>query len=111
MCVTGKKLSELLKEIYDIYGVSDMYETDYKFSAAKKEELIKFLFVDKYTPDFGIEADKISYADGLKVYFKNGGWIIARFSGTEPLIRIFCEMETIEEAKRCCEIMREFLGL
>ena len=49
--------------------------------------------------------------DGLKMYFKNGGWIIARFSGTEPLIRIFCEMEDMETAKKCCDKMREFLGL
>ena len=24
-----------------------------------------------------------------QVYFKNGGWVIARFSGTEPLLRVF----------------------
>jgi alpha-D-glucose phosphate-specific phosphoglucomutase len=111
MCVTNKKLSELLNEIYDIYGMSEMYETDYKFSAAKKEELVKLLFEDRSMPDFGTRVDKVSYADGLKVYFKNGGWIIARFSGTEPLIRIFCEMECMEEAKRCCDTMRVFLGL
>ena len=39
------------------------------------------------------ETDHVSYMDGCKVYFKNGGWVIARFSGTEPLLRIFCEME------------------
>ena len=49
--------------------------------------------------------------DGLKIYFENDGWIIARFSGTEPLIRIFCEMETMDEAKRICLAMRDFLGL
>ena len=33
-----------------------------------------------------------SYMDGCKVYFKNGGWVIARFSGTEPLLRIFLSL-------------------
>lgn len=42
------------------------------------------------------EIDHISYLDGSKVYFKNGGWLIARFSGTEPLLRIFCEMPRAE---------------
>ncbi len=111
VCKTGKKLSELLREIYDTYGMCEMHETDYKFSAEKKEELMKLLFEEKKIPQYDLEIAEISYRDGLKIYFKNGGWIIARFSGTEPLIRIFCEMENIEKAKECCEIMREFLGL
>ena len=108
---TGKKLSELLDEIYSIYGKCEMCETDFKFSAEKKEELKKLLFEEKKIPEYEYEIDRVSYMDGLKIYFKNGGWIIARFSGTEPLIRIFCEMEDMETAKKCCDKMREFLGL
>ena len=108
---TGKGLSELLDEIYSIYGKCEMCETDFKFTQAKKDELKKLLFEDKKVPEYEYEIDKISYMDGLKIYFKNGGWIIARFSGTEPLIRIFCEMETYDEAEKCCDTMREFLGL
>ncbi|MBS5480328.1 MAG: phosphoglucomutase/phosphomannomutase family protein, partial [Clostridiales bacterium] len=57
------------------------------------------------------ETLKVSYLDGCKVYFQNGGWIIARFSGTEPLIRIFCEMEDGAQAENICDIMKAFLGL
>lgn len=109
--VTGKKLGELLDEIYAQYGYCDMCETDFKFTQAKKEELQKLLFEDKKIPQFGEEIEKVSYLDGMKVYFKNGGWIIARFSGTEPLIRIFCEMETTEKAQNMCDVMRKFLNL
>lgn len=111
VCKTGKKLSELLDEIYSTYGMCEMCETDYKFSQEKKTELQKMLFEDKKLPEFSYEIEKVSYLDGLKIYFKNGGWIIARFSGTEPLIRIFCEMENMEIATECCEVMRKFLGL
>jgi len=65
----------------------------------------------KELPDFGLEIEKVSYEDGHKVYFANGGWIIARFSGTEPLIHVFCEMETMEEAKRMTDIWVQPLGL
>ena len=37
--------------------------------------------------------------------------IIARFSGTEPLIRIFCEMEDGSQANAICDQMQAFLGL
>lgn len=49
--------------------------------------------------------------DGCKVYFENGGWIIARFSGTEPLLRIFCEMSKEQEAKVMCEKFERLLEL
>ncbi len=55
--------------------------------------------------------DHVGYADGCKVYFKNGGWIIARFSGTEPLIRVFCEMPSNEDAKEVSRRFLDFMGL
>lgn len=111
ICVTGKRLAEMLEEIYDQFGSFIMLEGDYRFSHAKKEELVHLLFEEKKLPDFGIEVEKVSYEDGVKVYFANGGWIIARFSGTEPLIRVFTEMSTKEEAEQISEIMKNFLGL
>ena len=48
---------------------------------------------------------------GSKVYFKNGGWVIARFSGTEPLLRIFCEMPNPRDAADICRIYEDFLGV
>ncbi len=111
ICKTGKKLSEVLDEIYALYGKREMHETDFSFSAKKKEELQKKLFEEKALPELGVPVAKVSYMDGLKIYFENDGWIIARFSGTEPLIRIFCEMETEEKAAEICDKMRVFLGL
>ncbi len=111
ICTTGKKLSELLREIYDKYGYMQMAEFDTRFSAEKKEELVRTLFEEKRLPDFGIGIKSVSYMDGAKVTFDNGGWIIARFSGTEPLIRIFCEMESVERANETIAKMRNFLGL
>lgn len=54
---------------------------------------------------------KVSYEDGAKVYFKNGGWIIARFSGTEPLLRIFAEMQDKDTAERVLQQFKDFLSL
>ena len=111
LCTTGKTIAELLDEIYSKYGKCKMTEFDTKFSQAKKDELQDLLFVQKKIPTFPIAIEKVSYADGLKIYFENGGWIIARFSGTEPLIRIFCEMESVEKAEAITQILRTFVGL
>lgn len=111
MCVTGKRLAEMLDEIHEQFGDFVMTEGDYRFSYEKKEALVELLFAEKKLPEFGIEVEKVSYEDGVKVYFKNGGWIIARFSGTEPLIRVFTEMSTKEEAQQISNKMTGFLGL
>ena len=48
--------------------------------------------------------------DGCKVYL-DGGWVIVRFSGTEPRVRIFAEAETEEAARNLVEIMARHTGL
>ena len=111
LAVTGKKLSQIYEEIIEEYGRLVMAERDYRFSQQRKEEILQLLMVDKKLPEFPCPVEKVSYLDGCKVYFENGGWIIARFSGTEPLIRIFCEMEEETQANHICDIMKSFLGL
>lgn len=111
VALSGKKLSRLFREIREQYGHTFMAEFSFRFDPERKGELLKILYEDKLLPEFGIPIDKVSYLDGCKVYFKNGGWITARFSGTEPLLRIFCEMEGEEEAGCFCRIFREFLKL
>ena len=54
--------------------------------------------------------EKISYADGCKVYLENG-WVILRFSGTEPRVRIFAEAETEQAARELAKTMARHTGL
>ncbi|AMG31025.1 phosphonomutase [Grimontia hollisae] len=107
--VTGKKLSELLDEIYGKYGYAYTAEGDCTFKASQREVLYNKIYVEKALPEFAYEIEKVSYADGLKVYFKNGGWALARFSGTEPLLRIFVEWEDKETAEALVHQIKEFL--
>ncbi|OEE81693.1 phosphoglucomutase/phosphomannomutase family protein [Enterovibrio norvegicus] len=107
--VTGKKLSELLDEIYGKYGYAYTAEGDCTFKASQRQELYNKIYVEKALPEFAYEIEKVSYADGLKVYFKNGGWALARFSGTEPLLRIFVEWEDKESAEALVNQIKAFL--
>jgi phosphomannomutase len=111
MAVTRMKLSEISAEIARQYG--DAYMTEYgtRFTQEDKVKIMTTLLTDKKLPEFPYEVEKVSYLDGCKVYFKNGGWMSARFSGTEPLMRIFCEMETEEMAREVQGVVTRFLGL
>ncbi|RJX74476.1 phosphoglucomutase/phosphomannomutase family protein [Vibrio sinensis] len=109
--VTGKKLSELLEEIYARYGYAYTAEGDCTFKATQKQDLYNRIYVEKQLPNFDFEIERVSYEDGAKVYFKNGGWVIARFSGTEPLLRIFAEMADKETAESILLQMKDFLKI
>lgn len=111
LAVTGRKLSAIWQDIEDTYGKFEMVERDYTFTAPKRDEVYKKLMADRLVPEFPFEVEKISYLDGCKIYFKNGGWIIARFSGTEPLMRIFCEMHDYKSAGAAIDIMENFLDI
>ncbi|GHU91179.1 hypothetical protein FACS1894202_12160 [Clostridia bacterium] len=111
IAVTGRKLSEMYKEITDKLGEVFLCERDYTFDPDVKPRIVKLLMEDKKVPEFTTETERVSYMDGCKFYFKNGGWLVARFSGTEPLIRIFCEMPSPELAEAQCDITKAFLGL
>ena len=99
VAVTGRKLSQILSNIRAEFGALYMTEKDHRFSAERKQDIVRIIMEEKQLPEFDIPIERISYMDGCKVYFQNGGWVICRFSGTEPLLRIFCEMKTREEAE------------
>ncbi|MEG0369304.1 MAG: phosphoglucomutase/phosphomannomutase family protein [Hungatella sp.] len=111
IAVTGKKLSQIAQDIEEEYGTIYMEERDYTFSQEKKNEIFHTLLEEKLLPQMPLEVERVSYLDGCKVYFKNGGWIIARFSGTEPLLRIFCEMPDGELAIAMCRCFEAFLQI
>ncbi|MGR5064105.1 phosphoglucomutase/phosphomannomutase family protein [Photobacterium sp. DNB22_13_2] len=109
--VTGKKLSEMLDEIYGKYGYAYTAEGDCTFRPADRQRLYDRIYINKELPDFEWDIERVSYADGAKVYFKNGGWALARFSGTEPLLRLFAEMENREQAEKVVRQLKSFLNL
>ncbi len=111
IAVTGMPLSQIMETIRREFGGMALEERDYRFSPQRKTEIQKQLLEDKELPELPYEIDRISYLDGLKVYLKDGGWISVRFSGTEPLLRIFCEMKDQSEAAAFCEIFETYLSL
>lgn len=111
---SGKKLSELWDGIVERYGQLEMVEDGYSFTAARRAELTDRIFADRDLPDFsalGHEVEKVTWVDGCKVYFTNGGWATIRFSGTEPLLRVFCEMPTEAEASTVSRTIAEYYQL
>lgn len=107
--VTGKTPSEILSEIESLYGHTEFVEDNLIFAPERKPEIDQLIMVDKKLPVFDEEVDWVNYIDGCKVYFKNGDFVICRFSGTEPLLRIFAESESAEKAREYVDRFRKFV--
>lgn len=99
MAKTNKSLSALYKEITNRFGCLYTADAEFVMTPQLKEKVRVKLLEEKRLPAFPYAIKKVSYLDGCKVYFENGGWVIARFSGTEPLLRFCAEMDDQEQAK------------
>ena len=106
--VTGKSPSELLDELKKQFGTFVMVEDDMRFAPEVKPMVNKILMVDKLLPTFKDEIKRVKYEDGCKVYFEDG-YVICRFSGTEPLLRIFAESTNSVRAKEYIDTFKKFL--
>jgi len=90
---TGKKPTELLEMLFGLVGGEHYYDridTRVKDNAIKKAAKSR-LDADMPQTIGGLRVtDKVTL-DGYKFVLEDGGWLLVRFSGTEPLIRVYCE--------------------
>ena len=107
----GKTPGEIYRELTERFGNHEMVEDNLRFRPEEKERIQRLLMVEKKVPDFGKKLDHCGYADGFKAYFADGSFLICRFSGTEPLLRIFAEDENAPAAARLIAVMKDFLKL
>lgn len=94
LAVTQKTAGELYASLKNKYGSFEMVECNMKFDENKKALYQDAVFAKKMLPGFANAIKRISYEDGCKIYFTDNSWVICRFSGTEPVLRIFAEAST-----------------
>ncbi len=111
MTETGKTLRELIAEVYEVVGPFVYERADLHIENGKKEHIIKTALADGYG-EFGKYAfDRTEDIDGKKYHLKNGGWMMLRASGTEPLLRIYAEGNSKEETLDILEEVKKAVGV
>ncbi|RYE24486.1 MAG: phosphoglucomutase/phosphomannomutase family protein [Sphingobacteriales bacterium] len=98
MTQSGKTLKELCDEIYEVVGRFVYERNDMHIENEKKEAIIKNAQDNKYAKFGKYGFNRIETIDGVKYHLDNGGWILLRASGTEPLLRVYAEGNSKEEA-------------
>ena len=109
--VIGKSPSELVDELEKQFGHFEMVEDNLKFLPEQKTAIMQIVLEEKKIPEFDTEVERVGYEDGCKVYFVNGDFISCRFSGTEPLLRIFAEASDKKAAEKYISAFKNFLNI
>lgn len=90
MVKTGKKPTELIDELYSIVGPHYYDRVDRSFSGDRKSRESKILEA-KPKSIGGLGVVRLDTTDGYKFILEDGGWMLIRFSGTEPIMRVYTE--------------------
>ncbi|MEA4906321.1 MAG: phosphoglucomutase/phosphomannomutase family protein [Chloroflexi bacterium] len=85
-----RKPSELLTILFDLVGAHYYDRIDSAFSGdrKKREQMILDAHPEKIG---GLKVTGLDTTDGFKFGLEDGGWMLIRFSGTEPIIRVYTE--------------------
>jgi phosphomannomutase len=99
MVKTGKKPTELLKDLFAKVGGEYFYDrVDSPFSG-DPEARKKMILDAKPATLGGLKVTELVTIDGFQFRLEDGGWMLIRFSGTEPILRVYCETRHGDKVK------------
>ena len=110
-----KPLSALLQDIFDRVGPHSYHRRDVRLGretyAEVRERTYKSFQEDPPTDFGGRPVSRTRSDDGFKFYFDDGSWVLVRFSGTEPVLRIYAEAPSKDVVDELIGLMADRLGV
>lgn len=109
MAKTGRSLSDLVQEIYDIVGKFAVERYDLHVTEELKQQIISNSKEGKYTSFGNLKVTKMDDLDGFKFFFEDGSWVMIRPSGTEPVLRVYSEAPTSADSFKILDTVKAVL--
>ncbi len=110
MLKTGKKPSQLLKDLYDRVGEHYYDRIDIEFAEERRATIIEQIRNSHPKAIDNVDVVKEDTIDGFRYTLADGTWLLIRFSGTEPLLRIYSESSSSQRVKKLLEFGRKLTG-
>jgi phosphomannomutase len=86
-----KSPSQLLDYLFSIVGPHYYDRVDVPFPPERNQAVRERIRGEKPSEIAGLKVTNINTLDGFKYEMEDGGWMLIRFSGTEPIIRVYTE--------------------
>jgi phosphomannomutase len=115
-----KTLGELVAALQAEFGEHQYGRIDMHIDDALKQSAIKRARATQVGDEFaGMKVLKVETLDGIKFFLENEAcvskpnaaetWLLLRASGTEPLLRVYCESCSVASVERVLEVARQFV--
>ena len=91
MIKLNKSPSELIGYLYSLVGAHYYDRIDMVLQASQRDETIARVQGARPERIAGLKVTQIDTLDGFRYILEDGGWLLIRFSGTEPLVRVYTE--------------------
>jgi len=108
---TGKTPSQLINLLYDKVGPHHYQRWDVEFPEEKRQSIIQRVQESRPAQIDGVKVVRIDTADGFRFILEDNTWLLIRFSGTEPLLRIYTETDSPERVERLLETGKKLAGV
>jgi phosphomannomutase len=91
MVKLGKTPTRLIDHLFGIVGAHYYDRIDTPFPPERNAEVRGKIAGEKPSEIAGLKVKNINTLDGFRYEMEDGGWMLIRFSGTEPIIRVYTE--------------------
>jgi phosphomannomutase len=111
MVHTGKTPSQLIEHLYGQVGAHYYDRIDSRFDPEQRQGTRQRILDAKPATLGGLAVTGLDTTDGFKFGLADGGWLLIRFSGTEPILRVYCETTDKERVQPLLEDGLRLAGL
>jgi len=108
---TGKSPSQLLANLFKKVGPHYYDRLDIHTTDEIKRQMLAKMSSAPASKIGGQKVVKLDTRDGFRYKLEDGSWLLIRFSGTEPLVRIYAECSSMDEVQRLIQVGQEMVGV
>jgi phosphomannomutase len=103
--------SGLLAHLFEKVGPHYYDRIDFTFEQSQRNQIIERIKSNPPKDLAGDKVVKIRDDDGFKYYSEDGSWLLIRFSGTEPIMRVYTETTAPDKVQKILEQGRALTGV
>lgn len=111
MVKLGKLPSELVARLFNLVGPHYYCRNDIPLKGRERNDIVSQLEVVKPQEIAGLKVIGRNTLDGYKYYLADGGWLLIRLSGTEPLVRVYVETTRADRVEKILTRGLELIGV
>jgi alpha-D-glucose phosphate-specific phosphoglucomutase len=111
MLKTGKTPSQLIDYLYSKVGAHYFHRIDVEFPEEERQAINNRLKDNPPQSIDGVEVVKLDTEDGFRFTLADNTWLLIRFSGTEPVLRIYTESDSPARVDRLLEQGKRLAGV